>query len=168
MKAVYALYTDPDAAQRAVNALRTEGVAERDIVVMSSEPFEEYEFSHRDKATWLHWIAGAGGLAGLIVGYLLTATTQQLWPLVTSGMPIVSTWPNIIIVFELTMLGAILATVVALLITASLPGRLSRLYDPAVTEGYILVGVDGPSEELAPRLDRALASVEGGQVKSIT
>ena len=34
-------------------------------------------------------------------------------------------------------------------------------------EGYILVGVDEPSEELAGRLDRALASVEGGQVKTI-
>lgn len=167
MKAVYALYTDPDAAQRAVNELRTLGVAERDIVVMSSEPFEEYEFSHRDKATWLHWIAGGGGLAGLILGYLLTTATQRAWPLPTSGMPIVSTWPNTIVVFEMTMLGAILATVIALLITASLPSRLSRLYDPAVTEGYILVGVDEPSEELAGRLDRALASVEGGQVKTI-
>jgi hypothetical protein len=167
MKAVYALFTDPDAAQRAVDELRTLGVAERDIVVMSSEPFEEYEFSHRDKATWLHWIAGGGGLTGLILGYLLTTTTQRAWPLPTSGMPIVSTWPNTIVVFEMTMLGAILATVVALLITASLPSRLSRLYDPAITEGYILVGVDGPSEELAGRLDRALASVEGGQVKTI-
>lgn len=167
MKAVYALYTDPDAAQLAVDALRAEGVAERDIVVMSSEPFEEHEFSHRDKATWLHWIAGGGGLLGMFAGYLLTSTTQQLWPLVTSGMPIVSTWPNTIIVFEMTMLGAILATVIALFVTASLPSRLSQLYDNAVTQGYILVGVDGPSDELAARLDRALASVEGGQVKSI-
>ncbi|MGE0460821.1 MAG: quinol:electron acceptor oxidoreductase subunit ActD [Vicinamibacterales bacterium] len=167
MKAVYALFTDPDAAQRAVDELRTLGVAERDIVVMSSEPFEEYEFSHRDKATWLHWIAGGGGLLGMIAGYLLTTTTQQLWPLVTSGMPIVSTWPNTIIVFEMTMLGAILATVTALLVTASLPSRLSQLYDPAVTQGYILVGVEAPPDDLAARLDRALASVEGGQVKSI-
>ena len=62
MKALYALYTDPDAVQRAVDGLRSAGVAEREIVVMSSEPFEEYEFSHRDSATWLHWIAGVGGV----------------------------------------------------------------------------------------------------------
>lgn len=167
MKAVYALYTDPDAAQQAVEALRGLGVKERDIVVMSSEPFEEYEFSHRDKATWLHWIAGAGGVTGMVAGYLLTSTTQQLWPLTTSGMPIVSTWPNTIIVFEMTMLGAILATAVSLLITASLPSRLSVLYDPAVTLGYILVGVNRPDELLASRLDEALAGVPGGQVKTV-
>lgn len=167
MKAVYALYTDPDDVQQAVEALRRLGLQERDIVVMSSEPFEEYEFSHRDSATWLHWIAGAGGAAGLIAAYLLTSTTQMAWPLPTSGMPIVSTWPNTIIVFEMTMLGAILATAVALLVTASLPGRLSRLYDPAVTEGYILVGVERPPEALAGRLDQALASVPGAQVKTV-
>ncbi|MDH4066195.1 MAG: DUF3341 domain-containing protein [Acidobacteriota bacterium] len=167
MKGVYALYTGPDAAQQAVDALRGLGIANRDIVVMSSEPFEEYEFSRRDEATWLHWIAGAGGVAGLAGGYLLTSMTQRAWPLPTSGMPIVSTWPNTIIVFEMTMLGAILATVVALLITASLPGRLSRLYDPAVTQGYILVGVDRPDDSLAGRLDEALSGVPGAQVKTI-
>ena len=83
---IYGGYTGPEAAQQAVNALRAAGAADRDIVVMSSEPFEEYEFSHRDKATWLHWIAGAGGVTGLLTGYLLTTTTQQLWPLRTSGM----------------------------------------------------------------------------------
>jgi hypothetical protein len=49
MKAVYALYTDPDAAQRAVDELRTLGVAERDIVVMSSERSRR-RVSHRDGA----------------------------------------------------------------------------------------------------------------------
>jgi len=167
MKAVYALFTGPEAAQQAVDALRSAGAADHDIVVMSSEPFEEFEFSHRDKATWLHWIAGAGGVVGLTAGYFLTTTTQQLWPLRTSGMPIVATWPNTIVVFEMTMLGAIVATVVALFITAKLPSRLPRLYDSAVSDGYILVGVNGPAEALAPRLEEALATVPGGQVKTI-
>ena len=51
MSAIYGLYADPDAAQRAVDgAARPPASPMRDIVVMSSEPFEEYEFSHRDKA----------------------------------------------------------------------------------------------------------------------
>ena len=167
MRAIYALYQEPDSAQQAVEALRALGVDEQRIVVMSSEPFEEYEFSHRHKATWLHWIAGAGGAAGMLAGYLLTSATQRAWPLTTSGMPIVSTWPNTIIVFETTMLGAILATAIALLVTASLPARLTPLYDPAVTRGFILVGVDEPSHDLATQLDKALASVPGGTVKIV-
>jgi Protein of unknown function (DUF3341) len=167
MKAVYALYTDPDTVQRAVDGLRTAGAAERDIVVMSSEPFEEYEFSHRDSATWLHWIAGLGGVLGLTAGYWLTRTTQMLWPLKTSGMPIVSPWPNLIVIFEMTMLGAILATVVTLLITAKLPSRLPHLYDPEVTNGYILVGVQQPSADLAPRMTAALESAGQGRIKTV-
>lgn len=167
MKAVYGLYDNPDTAQRAVNALRAVGVHDRDIVVMSSEPFEEYEFSHRDSATWLHWIAGVGGVVGLTFGYWLTSTTQMLWPLKTSGMPIVSPWPNLIVIFELTMLGAILATVVTLLITAKLPSRLPRLYDPEVSDGYILVGVQGPSPALADQMAGALQSAGLGRVKEV-
>ena len=167
MKALYALYTDPDAVQRAVDGLRSAGAAERDIVVMSSEPFEEYEFSHRDSATWLHWIAGLGGVLGLTAGYWLTRTTQMLWPLKTSGMPIVSPWPNLIVIFEMTMLGAILATVVTLLITAKLPSRLPHLYDPEVTNGYILVGVQQPSADLAPRMTAALESAGQGRIKTV-
>jgi len=167
VKALYALYTDPDTVQRAVNGLRSVGVADRDIVVMSSEPFEEYEFSHRDSATWLHWIAGAGGIAGLLTGYFLTSYTQLAWPLKTSGMPIVSPWPNLIVIFELTMLGAILATVVTLFITAKLPRRLPHLYDPEITKGYILVGVEQPAAELAARMQSALESVGPGQVKAV-
>ena len=163
MKAVYGLYVDPDSAQRAVDALRAAGVANRDILVMSSEPFEEYEFSHRDKATWLHWIAGAGGASGFTVGYFLTSITEQLWPIKTSGMPIVAGWPNAVVIFELTMLGAILATVITLFITAKLPNRGPRLYDPEVSDGYILVGVDNPPD--AARLEAALA-IDGARVKT--
>ena len=76
MKAVYALYSTPDAADRAVNGLRAAGVGARDITVISSEPFEAHEFAHRDKATWMFWIAGLGGAIGLGFGYWLTSMTE--------------------------------------------------------------------------------------------
>ena len=40
-RTVYALFRDPDAVQRAVDGLRADGVSENEIVVMSSEPYEE-------------------------------------------------------------------------------------------------------------------------------
>lgn len=166
MTAVYALYDDPAVVQRAVDGLRRAGIAEDDIVVMSSEPFEEYEFSHRDKADWLYKVAGAGGVAGFAFGAFLTTATQLAWPLETSGMPIVAPWPNMIVVFELTMLGAVLATVVTLFISAKLPTRLSRFYDPAISNGYILVGVQQPGDK-RPAIAEALQAAGPGQLKSI-
>ena len=67
--------------------------------------------------------------------------TELAWPLQTGNMPIVAWWPNLIVIFELTMLGAILATVLTLFITAGLVRRPPPLYDPEVTDGKILVGV---------------------------
>ena len=82
-------------------------------------------------------------------------------------MPIVSPWPNLIVIFELTMLGAILATVLALFVSAKLPRRLPALYDPEVSSGYILVGVQQPAAGLTARLATALEGAGPGRVKTI-
>jgi hypothetical protein len=162
---VYALFAGPDAAQHAVNGLRASGIGVDAIVVMSSEPFEEHEFGQRDAHTWMHWIAAVGGVVGLTAATALLVTTQQAWPIVTSAMPIVAWWPNLIIMFELTMLGAILATVVTLLVTAFASRRArAPFYDPDVSNGYILVGVANPPDRAA--LADLLAGA-GGRVKQL-
>jgi hypothetical protein len=160
---VYALFTEPGAVQRAVDGLRAAGIGDREIVVMSSEPFEEHEFSHRDSATWLHWIAGLGGAAGLAASTLFLMATQNAWPIVTSGMPIVAWWPNLIIMFEMTMLGAILATVITLCVTALIPGRSAvSFYDREISDGYIAVGVERAAD---PDATANLLATLGGRVK---
>jgi hypothetical protein len=167
MKAVYGLYSDPDSAQQALENLRAAGASDRDITVVSSEPFEEYEFSDRDKATWMYWVAGVGGAVGLCFGYLLTSMTERDWPLSTGGMPIVAPWPNLVIIFELTMLFAILATVGTLLVTTRLPRRQPNLYDTEIADGKILVGLEAPTIPLEA-VERALMIQSGTPIKTIT
>ncbi|HEV3063645.1 MAG TPA: quinol:electron acceptor oxidoreductase subunit ActD [Vicinamibacterales bacterium] len=144
MSAIYGLYADGDAAQRAVNALRSAGVADADITVISAEPMEHYEFGEMNKSTYMWYIASVGGLLGLAFGTWLTRMTEVAWPLPTGNMPIVAWWPNMIVMFELTMLGAIIATVGTLFFTGGLLRRVPALYDPAVSDGKILVGVENP------------------------
>lgn len=165
MKCVYGLYADPHVAQQAVNNLRAAGVPDTDITVISSEPFEHFEFGHRDAKTAMPWIATAAGLVGMLLTWYLLRASQQSWALVTSGMPVAPYWTNLIIIFEMTMLAAILATVVTLLVTAGLPSRGGKMYDPEVSDGYILVGVENPSD--AARLEPAL-TIDGGRVKNIS
>ncbi len=167
MKAVYALYSDPDSAQRAVNSLRGAGpelgIAERDVVAVSSEPFEEYDFGRRDRQTSMAWLAALGGLIGGLIGFRFVAFTQKAYPLPTGGMPVVSLWPDGIITYETTMLGAILATLLTLLVTARLPrwqeGK-RQLYDPEVSDGKILIGVVNPPERSRAEVERRL--IEAG------
>lgn len=162
MSAIYGLYDNPNIAQRAVDNLRAAGVADADITVISSEPFEHLEFGHRDAKTMMPWIATAAGAAGLVLTYYLLGASQRSWPLVTSGMPVVPLWTNLIIIFEMTMLSAILATVITLVVTAFI-GDKGKMYDPEVSDGYILVGVENAADPA--KLEPALA-IDGGRVKT--
>lgn len=167
MKAVYGLYSDGRSAQQAVNRLRAAGIPDREITVLSSQPMEDYEFGKMDKANWLWWFACLGGLVGLTGGTLFSRYAETSWPIEVGGLPIVAWWPNLIVVFELTMLGAILATVIALVVTAFVPSRGRTLYDPEVTAGRILVGVEEPREAAVAQLQQVLGAVPGAQVKVV-
>jgi len=166
MKAVYGLYSTPESAQHAVDTLRKAGVTDRQITIVSSEPLEHYEFAKKDSKTWMNWIAVLGAATGCTIAYLLTSITQKMWAINTGGMPIVTNWSNLIIIFELTMLGAIFATVATLLVTAGIPNlRKTKLYDPAVSDGKILVGVANPSD--ANTIERVLRASGRGTLKTI-
>ena len=166
MKAVYGLYTDGQSAQQAVNRVRAAGFADHQITVLSAQPMEDYEFGQVDKATWMWWIACGGSLVGMATAFGLAWLSETSWPINVGGLPIFAWWPNLIIIFELTMLGAILATVATLVVSADL-GRRSRLYDPEVSDGKILVGVENPPDSAVHELETALGAVRDAQVKTI-
>jgi len=171
MKALYALYSDPDAAQLAVNSLKLSGgslgIAERQIVVVSSEPFDGYDFSDEHSQTRIFLLASLGGICGAFLGLLFVRFTQFVYPLPTGGMPLAPHWTNGIITYETTMLGAILTTVITLLVTARLPHFGPRLSDPEIWHGKILVGVTDPPEKARPELEKQLRLAGAAEVKTI-
>jgi hypothetical protein len=167
MTAIYGLYSTPDDAQQAFDKLRETGISENEITVMSSEPLEEYEFGSRDRKTVMPWIAVLGAAIGLTAAYLLTSVTQKAWAINTGGMPIVTNWTNMIIMFELTMLGAVFATVLTLMKTARLPGRLPKFYDPEISRGKILVGVGQIDEARLATVEKALKSTVAETIKTV-
>jgi hypothetical protein len=160
MTGVYGMFTNAELAQQAFEELRACGVPEHEIVIQTSEPLDEFEFGARDRDTLMPWIAVLGAAIGLAAGYFLTSLTQQAWPISTGAMPIVTNWSNLIIIFELTMLGAVFASVITLMVAARLPERLPKFYDTEVSEGKILIGVANPRE--IRRVEHALRSSIGG------
>ena len=105
--------------------------------------------------------------AARFLGLLFVRFTQFVYPLPTGGMPIAPHWTNGIITYETTMLGAILTTVVTLLVTAKLPHFGPRLSDPEIWHGKILVGVTDPPEKARPELEKQLRLAGASQVKTI-
>lgn len=166
MRALYGLYADGASAQQAVNRLRAAGLTDRQITIMSAQPMEDFEFGHIDRKSRLWWIACGGGLLGMSAAFGLTWLTEMSWPIDVGGLPTYAWWPNLIIIFELTMLGAIMATVITLVVTAGL-GRGGRLYDPEVSDGKILVGIENPPASSVGDLQKALSAPPGAEVRSI-
>jgi hypothetical protein len=167
MNGVYALYPDGASAQRAVDSLRRAGVSDAEITVISSAPMEDFEFSHIGGKNRLWYVASLGGLIGFLASTALVVFTERDWPVNTGGMPIVAWWPNLIVMFEMTMLGAILANVGTLLVTSGLLRRRPAFYDPAVSDGKIMVGVENPSGRTAGAVERALQISPDVQLKTV-
>ena len=156
MSAIYALCPDPESAQKAVDALEAAGIPERDITICSSQPYEEYRFGQKDSETSIQWVAVGGAAFGFVATVSIVSLVQLAWPLRTGGMPIVPILPNLIPIFEMTMLGAVVAAVIALCVTARIPRRLPELYDAAVSDDKILVGISEPPSAKLPEIEEAL------------
>ena len=169
MKALYALYADPEGAQRAVDLLRAASSElsfdAKKIVILSGEPHEGYEFTDEHASKLPYRWSALGGICGGITGYLLATLTQKAYPLPTGGMSITPLWTNGIVVYEMTMLGAILTTLVVLLIGAGLPDFKGGITDPEIGAGKILVGVADPPASSQPELERRLRQAGASQVK---
>jgi hypothetical protein len=165
LNSIYALFPGPDSAERGMNALRSAGVNPGKIVVMSGVPYEQYSFGHAEGPTAMPWLAVLGGLVGGTCGFLLASLTQEAYPLVTGGMPILAPWPTSIVTYELTMLGAVLTTVVTLLVTTRLPNWSPKLYDPEVSNGKIMIAVIDPTDEVHADLEKRLRAAGADEIK---
>ena len=163
MSSIYGLYDDGSAAQAAVDALRACGTPDESITIATPYPMDGFEFFHRDARTWMWWVACAGSALGLTAGAALLWVGETRWPIDVGGLPTFAWWPNLIIMFELTMLGGILATVVSLVVTAGF-GRTTPPYDAAVSDGLILVGVAPATTDSVPALERTLVAAGARQV----
>ena len=80
-------------------------------------------------------------------------------------MPLTPAWTNGIIIYEMTMLGAILTTLVTLLLGARLPNFKGVITDPEIWQGKILVGIADPLESSQPRLKKCLLEAGATEVK---
>lgn len=153
--AVTQVFDTPAQANAALRQLKGEGVAASSITVMSSEPL--HLETNVDAKSRIGGFAIAGGLIGAGFALALTSWTSRQVGLVTGGMPILSPWAFGIIVFELTALGSILATLARMVYEAGL-GRAGALkaYDPAVADGLIVVSVNCVDESACERIRKIL------------
>ncbi len=147
-KSVIGLFTDVDAAADAMDAVAAAGYAQGNYEVLTGTPYPEGTFGEAEPVHKLYRFPLIGAVCGFIVGLLLTAGTQLAVPLVTGGKPLLSIPPMAIIMYEGTMLGAILFTVFGIIFESRLPRLFMGAYDPRITEGHIGVVISGAEDQM--------------------
>ncbi|MCH7482218.1 MAG: DUF3341 domain-containing protein [Chloroflexi bacterium] len=158
------LFQEPQQVADAMNELKGSGIPAEDLDIYSGSPFPEGAFGEHEPHHRLYMFPLVGALIGFSLGLLYTAGTQIAYPLVTGGKPLLSIPPMTIIMYENTMLGAIIATVLGVLFESRLPKRSLGLYDERITEGYIGIVVDAP-EEKAGEAEKLMKAAGAEEVK---
>ena len=148
-RSVIGLFTEEDQAADAMDALKAAGFSEGEFEVLTGTPYPEGTFGEAEPVHRLFRFPLFGAAVGFVMGLLFTVGTQLAYPVVTGGKPILSIPPMAIIMYETTLLGAILFTVGGIIFESRLPRLFMGAYDPRVTEGYIGVAVTTEQERLA-------------------
>ena len=102
-------FREKEAAVAAIGSLRRAGIATADMDLFSEEPVElPRGVLDRPSRMSLAAVLGALGFGALATAFIWF--TQHNYRLVTGGMPLFSFWATGVITYEMTMLGAIVAT----------------------------------------------------------
>ncbi len=163
-KSVIGLFKGVDEAADALDAVRDGGFERDEYEILTGTPYPEGAFGEEEPHHSLFRYPLIGAACGFIIGLVLTSGTQLAYPLVTGGKPILSVPPMAIIMYEGTMLGAIIFTVIGIIIESRLPRVFMGAYDTRVTEGYIGLTVT-TDEDRVGRAEEILREAGAEDVK---
>jgi hypothetical protein len=137
-----ALYNNFDEAEAVVSELRNTDIkgfsAEDDLIVKSPIEHPEVEEFLGEKKVYVQWFTLIGATLGGLLGFWLIAASQgNFYAQMKGGKPIVPIPPDLVLTYEMFILGGVYITVLGFLICSGLPARRSPLYSAKVSEDQI-------------------------------
>jgi len=160
MKSVLGLFEQEDKAADAMDGLKSGGFPLGSFDVMTGTPYPEGTFGEHVPQHRLFRFPLFGALVGFCLALLLTAGTQIAYPLVTGAKPILSVFAMLVIMYEMTMLGGVLAAVMGIIFESRLPKFSLGAYDTRITEGYIGVVVNTADDQKAESVLRGAGAID--------
>jgi hypothetical protein len=152
---VLGLYAEPESAANAMAALQQAGFGPADLEVLTDSPYPEGAFGEQPVHHRLFVFPLVGAACGFIVGLLFTIAVQVAYPEVQGGKPLLSIPPMINVLYEATLLGAIVLTVAGVVFESRLPDFGGDPYDTRISEGFIGVLVRRPRDRAVELLRQA-------------
>jgi Protein of unknown function (DUF3341) len=144
--ALLGLYHDAAEAADAMAALQAAGAGPADLEVLTDSPYPEGAFSEQPVRHRLYVFPLMGAVCGFIVGLLLTIGVQIAYPEIQGGKPLLAIPPMINVLYEATLLGAIVFTVAGVIFESRLPDFSGDPYDARISEGFVGVLVRRPRD----------------------
>ncbi|RPJ26056.1 MAG: DUF3341 domain-containing protein [Chloroflexi bacterium] len=132
-----ALFEDIDPAAEAIDKLHEMGITDDRINVISGIPVTHKMLGRPHPWTNVSRIALGGAVAGFFVGLFLNFGTPLLYNVSVGGQYITPIPPGLIIVFEMTMLFALLATFLGVFLDSFFPNYRPMEYVPEISDGKI-------------------------------
>lgn len=141
------LYEEANEAGDAVEGLRDAGFPDTDVEILSSTPYPEGAFGEKKVEHRLYTFPFAGAAIGMAAGIFWLVSAQMSLPMITGGKPIVAVPAVFQILYEGTMIGAVLFTVLGVIFESRLPDGIG-LYDKRIVDGYIGVTIRASEDDL--------------------
>lgn len=144
-----AVFPDLEPAANAIEHLRSIGVHDDCMNVISGIPVTEAMLGRPAQWTNVPRIAAGGAALGFGAGFFLAFITPYIYPypIQVSTQAFIPGPPTVVVLFELTMLGMLLSTFIGVFLDSMFPNYRPMKYVPEVSDGKIAILVECPHAE---------------------
>jgi Alternative complex III, ActD subunit len=159
-----AVFADIDPAAHGIDRLRELGVEDAEMNVISGIPVTEAMLGRPRKWSNVPRLALGGAIAGFLVGLTLAYITPWSYPINVGDQGIFPGPPSIVVIFEMTMLGMLIATFLGVFLDSYFPSYTPMEYVPEISDGKIAVLFACPAEAEV-RFSQAMSDIGAESVK---
>jgi hypothetical protein len=132
-----AIFAELDPAADALDHLRSIGVHDDCMNVISGVPVTEAMLGRPHQWTNVPRIAFGGAALGMAAGCFFAFVAPLMYPIQVGRQAFVPGPPSVVVIFELTMLGMLLSTFLGVFLDSTFPSYRPMKYVPEISDGKI-------------------------------
>ena len=156
-------FPDLEPAADAIDKLRSLGLTDEQMNVISGVPVTEAMLGRPHQWTNVPRLALGGAIGGFLIGVFLILT-PLIYFVPVGGQAIIPGPPSVVVLFELTMLGMLISTFVGVFLDSRFPSYRPMEYVPEISDGKIAVLFYCP-EEAQDKFTKAMTALGAEKVE---
>ena len=133
-----AVFPDLEPAADGIDKLRSLGLSDDQMNVISGIPVTEAMLGRPNQWTNVPRLALGGAVGGFLIGVFLIFT-PLVYFVPVGGQPVIPVPPSVVVLFEMTMLGMLISTFVGVFLDSRFPSFRPMEYVPEISDGKIAV-----------------------------